>query len=132
VDEKENPNGETNGRGSSNGTFVTAVRLGDGVFGIGPQELMIIALLFLVVFGPRKASSMARDLGRFVNEARRPVEELKSELAAAGEHWNEPTESASDLHSGNGGNAARNRATKSAGDLGKGGAAPEDVGVPPE
>jgi len=91
------------------------------VFGIGPQELVIIALLLLVVFGPRKASSMARDLGRFVNEARRPVEELKSELAAAGEPWNEPTESASDLHSGNGEDAARNRATKSAGYLGKGG-----------
>jgi Sec-independent protein translocase protein TatA len=72
------------------------------VFGIGPQELMIIALLMLVVFGPHKASSMAMDLGRFVNEARRPVEELKSELGAAGEPWNEPTESASDLRSGNG------------------------------
>ena len=52
------------------------------MFGIGPQELMIIALLAMVVFGPRKASSMARDLGHFVNEARRPVEEFKSELAA--------------------------------------------------
>jgi sec-independent protein translocase protein TatB len=102
------------------------------VFGIGPQELMILALLFLVVFGPRKASSMARDLGHFVKEARRPVEELKSELAAAGEHWNEPTESASDLHSGNGEDAARNRATKSAGYLRKGGATPQDVRVPNE
>jgi Sec-independent protein translocase protein TatA len=78
------------------------------VFGIGPQELMIVALLLLVVFGPQKASSMARDLGRFVNEARRPVEELKSELTAAGEPWNEPTESASDLHSsGDGEDAAQ-------------------------
>ena len=51
------------------------------MFGIGPQELMIIALLVLIVFGPNKASSMARDVGRFVNEARRPVEEFKSELA---------------------------------------------------
>ena len=77
------------------------------MFGIGPQELMIIALLLLVVFGPQKASSMARDLGRFVSEARRPVEEVKSELAAAGEPRNEPTESASDLHSGDGEDAAQ-------------------------
>ena len=90
------------------------------MFGIGPQELIIIALLLLVVFGPQKASSMARDLGRFVNEARRPVEELKSELAAAGEHWDEPTESASGLHSGDGEDAARDWATKSAGYVGKG------------
>ena len=74
------------------------------MFGIGPQELMILALLLLVVFGLRKASSMARDLGHFVNEARRPVEELKSELTAAGEDRNEP---ASDLHSGNGEDAAQ-------------------------
>ncbi|MDQ4001082.1 MAG: hypothetical protein M3283_08820 [Actinomycetota bacterium] len=37
-------------------------------------------LLFLVIFGPSRATSMARDLGRFVNEARRPIDELKSEL----------------------------------------------------
>ena len=101
------------------------------MFGIGPQELMIVALLFLVVFGPRKASGMARDLGRFVNEARRPVEEVKSELTAAGEHWNEPTESASDLHPGNGEDAAQPGDEE--GRLpGKGGAAPEDVRIPTE
>ncbi len=85
------------------------------MFGIGPQELMIIALLVLVVFGPNKASSLARDVGRFVNEARRPVEELKSEFAAAGEHMDGPTESASGLRSGDGGDAARDRATMSEG-----------------
>jgi Sec-independent protein translocase protein TatA len=101
------------------------------VFGIGPQELMIVALLLLVVFGPQKASSMARDLGRFVSEARRPVEELKSELGATGEPWNEPTESASDLHSGNGEDAAQPGDEE--GRLpGKGGAAPEDERIPTE
>jgi Sec-independent protein translocase protein TatA len=39
---------------------------------------MILTLLVLVVFGPHKASSLARDVGRFVNEARRAVEELKT------------------------------------------------------
>jgi sec-independent protein translocase protein TatB len=50
------------------------------VFGIGGQELIIIGLLFLVIFGPSKLPQMARDLGRFVNEARRSVDEFKSEL----------------------------------------------------
>ena len=50
------------------------------MFGIGGQELVIIALIFLVVFGPSKLPRMARDFGRFVNEARRSMDEFKSEL----------------------------------------------------
>ena len=50
------------------------------MFGIGPQELIIIGLLALVVFGPKRLPSMARDLGRFVSEAREQVEEFKDEL----------------------------------------------------
>jgi sec-independent protein translocase protein TatB len=50
------------------------------VFGIGGQEMIIIGLLFLVIFGPSKLPHMARDLGRFVNEARRSVYEFKGEL----------------------------------------------------
>jgi len=50
------------------------------MFGIGGQELVIIGLLFLVIFGPSKLPQMARDLGRFVNEARRSVDEFKTEL----------------------------------------------------
>ncbi len=50
------------------------------VFGIGPQELVIIGLLALVIFGPTKLPQMARDLGRFVIEARRSVDEFKDEL----------------------------------------------------
>ena len=50
------------------------------MFGIGGEELVVIGLLVLVVFGPSKLPQMARDLGRFVNEARRSVDEFKSEL----------------------------------------------------
>ena len=50
------------------------------MFGVGATEVVIIVLLFLVIFGPSRAMSMARDLGRFVNEARHPIDELKSEL----------------------------------------------------
>ncbi len=55
------------------------------MFGIGPQELIIIGLLVLVIFGPKKLPGMAKDLGRFVNEARNYTDEFKSELASSGE-----------------------------------------------
>jgi sec-independent protein translocase protein TatB len=51
-------------------------------FGIGFQEMVIIGVLFLVLFGPSKLPQMARDLGRFVNEARRSIDEFKEELTA--------------------------------------------------
>jgi Sec-independent protein translocase protein TatA len=50
------------------------------MFGIGPTELLIIGLLFLVIFGPGKAAGMARDFGRFVSGAQNTVEEFKDEL----------------------------------------------------
>jgi sec-independent protein translocase protein TatB len=50
------------------------------MFGIGGQEILIIGLIFLVVFGPSKLPQMARDLGRFVSDARRSMDEFKSEL----------------------------------------------------
>ena len=63
------------------------------MFGIGGEELVVIGLLVLVVFGPSKLPQMARDLGRFVNEARRSVEEFKSELVSGtGDEENEKNE----------------------------------------
>ncbi len=50
------------------------------MFGIGPQELLIIGLLALIVFGPTRAASMARDFGRFVSGAQDTVEDFKGEL----------------------------------------------------
>ena len=53
------------------------------MFGIGPQEIVIIGLLVLIIFGPNSLPRMARDLGRFVNEARRSIDEFKDELTAS-------------------------------------------------
>jgi Sec-independent protein translocase protein TatA len=50
------------------------------VSSVSLQELLIIVLLLLVVFGPGKAVGTARDLGRFANTARDQVEELVLEL----------------------------------------------------
>jgi TatA/E family protein of Tat protein translocase len=60
------------------------------VFGIGMQEMVIVGLLFLVIFGPKKLPAMARDVGRFVNEARRSIEEFKGDLVSEGEDGKEP------------------------------------------
>lgn len=53
--------------------------------------MVIIGLLFLVLFGPNKLPSMARDLGRFVNEAQRCVDEFKSEISLMEEKDDRPT-----------------------------------------
>ena len=53
------------------------------MLGIGGSEIIIIALLVLVIFGPSKLPQMARDIGRFVGEARRSIDEFKDELTAA-------------------------------------------------
>ena len=60
------------------------------MFGIGVPEMVVIGLLLLVVFGPKKLPSMARDVGRFVSEARRSVEEVKKDLVSEGEVGAEP------------------------------------------
>ena len=60
------------------------------MFGIGMQEMVIVGLLFLVIFGPSKLPDMARDVGRFVNEARRSVEEFKEDLVSEEEDGKEP------------------------------------------
>ena len=49
-------------------------------FGIGFNELILVGLLFLILFGPSKLPQMARDIGKFVSEARRSMDEFKSEL----------------------------------------------------
>ena len=53
------------------------------MLGIGGSEIVIIALLVLIIFGPSKLPRMARDLGRFVGEARRSIDEFKDELTAS-------------------------------------------------
>jgi sec-independent protein translocase protein TatB len=52
------------------------------MFGIGPQEFIIVVLIALVIFGPRRLPQMARELGRFASEARRSMNEFKEELGS--------------------------------------------------
>jgi sec-independent protein translocase protein TatB len=42
-----------------------------------------------VIFGPGSLPKMARDMGRFVSEARRAIDDFKEEITAADEEDNE-------------------------------------------
>lgn len=53
------------------------------MFGVGPSELVMVFLLVLLLFGPSKLPQMARDIGRFVGEARRSIDEFKEELTSS-------------------------------------------------
>ncbi|MDQ3658778.1 MAG: twin-arginine translocase TatA/TatE family subunit [Actinomycetota bacterium] len=52
------------------------------MFGVGGQEIIIIGIIALVIFGPSSLPKMARDIGRFVSEARRSIDEFKEELTS--------------------------------------------------
>src|SRR5436309_1194017 len=48
--------------------------------GMGPGELMLIALLGLIIFGPGKLPEIAGQLGRTVRDFRRSTAEIQSEF----------------------------------------------------
>ena len=56
------------------------------MLGVGGSEIVFIALIFLVIFGPGSLPKMARDVGRFVTEARRAVDDFKEEITSAAEN----------------------------------------------
>lgn len=47
---------------------------------IGPMEIMVVAIIALVVFGPEKLPEIARTLGRYASELRRVAGEVRSEF----------------------------------------------------
>ena len=53
------------------------------MFGIGPEELMLVAILALLVLGPERLPKVMRDMGRIVGDLRRTSDELRSEFLNA-------------------------------------------------
>jgi TatA/E family protein of Tat protein translocase len=50
------------------------------VFGIGVQEIVVILVIALLVFGPKRLPELARSLGRGLNEFRRASTDLRRTL----------------------------------------------------
>ena len=47
---------------------------------LGPLEIMAVAVIALVVFGPQRLPEIARNIGKAVNELRRMSSEVRTEL----------------------------------------------------
>ncbi len=53
------------------------------MLGIGPEELLLVALLALLVLGPERLPKVMRDMGRVVGDLRRTSDELRNEFLNA-------------------------------------------------
>ncbi len=60
------------------------------MFGIGPEELALVALLALLVLGPERLPKVMRDMGRFVGDLRRTSDELRTEFLNADKYIERP------------------------------------------
>jgi Tat protein translocase TatB subunit len=47
---------------------------------IGPAEILVVAVLALIVFGPKRLPEVGRQVGRAVRELRRMQDTMRSEL----------------------------------------------------
>jgi sec-independent protein translocase protein TatA len=50
------------------------------VFNIGPTELLVILIIALLVFGPKRLPEVGRTIGKSIREFRRASEELRDDL----------------------------------------------------
>ncbi|HZP96153.1 MAG TPA: twin-arginine translocase TatA/TatE family subunit [Candidatus Limnocylindria bacterium] len=53
------------------------------MFGIGPEELLLIALVALLVLGPERMPKLMRDIGKVVGDLRRTSDELRDDFLNA-------------------------------------------------
>jgi len=52
------------------------------IFGIGGNELVVILLLAMIILGPERLSRSAREIGKFVKNAKAYFTSLSGELKA--------------------------------------------------
>lgn len=51
------------------------------MFNIGPTELIVVLVIALIVFGPRRLPEVGRTVGRSLREFRKASQDLKDELS---------------------------------------------------
>jgi Tat protein translocase TatB subunit len=63
---------------------------------IGPMEVLLVAIVALIVFGPEKLPQLARNVGRAANEVRRMATEAKDEFTSGFDDEDEGLDQAED------------------------------------
>ena len=64
------------------------------MFGIGPEELILVLVVALLVLGPERLPRVARDVGRVVGDLRRTSDEFREEFLHADKYLEKPAASA--------------------------------------
>jgi Tat protein translocase TatB subunit len=64
------------------------------MFGIGPEELILVLVVALLVLGPERLPRVARDVGRVVGDLRRTSDEFREEFLQADKYLEKPAASA--------------------------------------
>jgi sec-independent protein translocase protein TatA len=55
------------------------------VFDIGPEKLLLLLALALVIFGPKKLPEMARSVGKGLREFRQASTEFRQQISSNGQ-----------------------------------------------
>jgi len=61
------------------------------MFGIGFQEMIIILVVALIVFGPKRLPDLARSLGKGIAEFKKASEEVRKGIEDAAQEEEKPT-----------------------------------------
>ena len=59
--------------------YYRIIHTGDYMFGLGTQEIILILIILLLLFGANKLPELARSLGVSVREFKKAVKEIEEE-----------------------------------------------------
>ena len=62
------------------------------MFGLGPQELILIAIVFLVLFGAKRIPELMQGLGKGVREFKKATGDIEKDIKSAFEPEKEKKE----------------------------------------